>query len=257
MIVDIENVSWKREKQWILKDISWQIRQGEHWSLVGLNGSGKTTLLNMINGYIWPTKGSISVLDQTFGRCDLRELRKDIGWVSSSLQQHLHGEETAKHIVISGKFATIGLYDQVSTDIEEQAEQLLTLLNCQIFKDRRYDTLSQGERQRILIARALMAEPKLLILDEPCTGLDIIAREQLLQIIEKVSKAPQAPTLIYVTHHVEEILPCFSHTLMLKKGEVYQLGPTEKVLTSTLLTDFFDTPIKVYQQQERLWLTLA
>lgn len=173
-----------------------------------------------------------------FGEFDLRELRKSIGWVSTSLQQKLYGSETALKIVLSGKFATIGLYDFTNNEDIRQAEALMKSLGCTALMDRTYDTLSQGERQRVLIARALMAAPKLLILDEPCTGLDVFAREQLLQMIAAVAAEKEAPTIIYVTHHVEEILPCFTKTLLIKEGEVFAAMDTSETLTSALMSDF-------------------
>lgn len=255
MIINMKNVCWKRGKNWILQNLSWDVKEKEHWCILGLNGSGKTTLLNMINGYIWPTKGEVNVLGNKFGRTDLRELRKSIGWVSSSLQQQLPDEEIVENIVLSGKFASIGLYEQASPQDYEKVHDLLTLLDCQHLRNRMYQTLSQGERQRILIARALMAAPKLLILDEPCTGLDIIAREQLLQLIETLANQPDGPTLIYVTHHVEEILPSFQKTLLLKNGEPFASGNTVDLLTEKRLSEFYGTPISVTKNLERTWLS--
>lgn len=255
-MIDIQNVSWERNHQMILKNINWIVKEGEHWCLLGLNGSGKTTLLNMINGYIWPTEGSISVLGKTFGEFDLRELRKKIGWVSTSLQQKLYGSETVLKIVLSGKFATIGLYDQTDTVDLDRAEELIKSLGCSSLMERTYDTLSQGERQRVLIARALMASPKLLILDEPCTGLDVFAREQLLQMIATVAAQKSAPTILYVTHHVEEILPCFSKTLLVKEGQVFAARETYNVLTSALMSDFFNVPVEIQQRSGRNWLSV-
>ncbi|WP_341278385.1 ABC transporter ATP-binding protein [Paenibacillus sp. FSL H8-0537] len=254
MIIDIQNVTWEREEKIVLQGIDWQVEAGQHWCLLGLNGSGKTTLLNMINGYIWPTIGSVSVLGHKFGEYDLRELRKSIGWVSTSLQQKLHGQDTAFKIVLSGKFATIGLYDQALQEDEEQAISLMRSLGCEVLLNRTYSTLSQGERQRVLIARALMAAPKLLILDEPCTGLDVFAREQLLEMINQVAQQPDAPTIIYVTHHVEEILPCFNQTLLIKDGRVFEAGDTSKVLSSARMSDFFGVPVEVEQRENRNWL---
>ncbi|WP_081735177.1 ABC transporter ATP-binding protein [Paenibacillus gorillae] len=254
MIIDIHNACWERNDEMILKDVDWQVKNGEHWCLLGLNGSGKTTLLNMINGYIWPTKGQIEVLGKKFGEYDLRELRKSIGWVSTSLQQKLYGSEKALNIVLSGKFATIGLYDQTNEEDKEQALSLMNSLGCSSLVSRTYDTLSQGQRQRILIARALMAKPQLLILDEPCTGLDVFAREQLLGMINKVVAREDAPTVIYVTHHVEEILPCFNKSLLLKQGEVFDSGATEQVLTSGVMSRFFDVPVEVERRDGRNWL---
>jgi iron complex transport system ATP-binding protein len=252
MIIDIQQAGWERSDKQVLNNINWQVRPNEHWCLLGLNGSGKTTLLNMINGYIWPTSGQISVLGKKFGEYDLRELRKSIGWVSTSLQQKLYGSEKALSIVLSGKFATIGLYDQTNEEDRDKALSLLTNLGCAYLVDRTYDTMSQGERQRVLIARALMAEPKLLILDEPCTGLDVFAREQLLSMIHKV--AANGPTIIYVTHHVEEILPCFSHTMLIKQGEVFAAGDTKEVLTSERMSRFFDVPVEIERRDGRNWL---
>jgi iron complex transport system ATP-binding protein len=256
MIIDIKNVSWDRNEQKILQNINWTVQNGEHWCLLGLNGSGKTTLLNMINGYIWPTEGSMSVLDKKFGEFDLRELRKNIGWVSTSLQQKLYGSETALKIVLSGKFATIGLYDETNVEDVSHAENLMESLGCTALINRTYDTLSQGERQRVLIARALMASPKLLILDEPCTGLDVFAREQLLQMIAAVAAEKDAPTIIYVTHHVEEILPCFTKTLLIKEGKVFAARETSDVLTSATMSDFFAVPVHIQRRDGRNWLSV-
>ncbi|WP_040949412.1 ABC transporter ATP-binding protein [Gorillibacterium massiliense] len=254
MIIDVENVSWVRDNSIILKDVNWQVQPGEHWCIVGLNGSGKTTLLNMINGYIWPTKGKISVLGHKFGEFDLRELRKSIGWVSSSLQQRLYGSETALNIVLSGKFATIGLYDEFSHIDLTKAHTLLQLLGCEKLVSRKYDTFSQGERQRVLIARALMSSPKLLILDEPCTGLDVFARELLLSMIDNIAKQPDAPTLLFVTHHVEEIMPMFGKIILIKEGTVFKSGNTFDLLNTDILSDFFDAPVDVERRNGRTWL---
>lgn len=256
MIIDIQNVSWEQNNNKILEQISWKVNEGEHWCLLGLNGSGKTTLLNMINGYIWPSEGSMAVLGKKFGEFDLRELRKSIGWVSTSLQQKLYGSETALKIVLSGKFATIGLYDQTDSADMIQAEELMRTLGCTALMERTYNTLSQGEKQRVLIARALMASPKLLILDEPCTGLDVFAREQLLQMIAAVAGEQNAPTIIYVTHHVEEILPCFAKTLLIKKGKVFAANDTSEVLTSALMSDFFGVPVHIEKRNSRNWITV-
>jgi len=259
MIIDINEVSWEREEKQVLNGLSWNVKQGEHWCILGLNGSGKTTLLNMINGYIWPTKGKMSVLGKTFGEFDLRELRKSIGWVSTALQQKLYGYETALRIVLSGKFATIGLYDGYSKADLERAEALMASLGCGAFMHRTYDTLSQGERQRVLIARALMAEPKLLILDEPCTGLDLFAREQLLHMVSAIASQDNGPTILYVTHHVEEILPCFSKMLLLKDGsrfETNHVEDTDKLLTASVLSSFFGVSVGIERINDRSWLSL-
>lgn len=244
MIVEVSNVSLTRDASHLLRDINWSIKKDEHWAILGLNGSGKTLLLNMLNGYIFPTKGQVTVLGKTLGHDDVRELRKSIGWVSSSIQEKLYSSERAIDIVLSGKFASIGLYEEASNEDILLAKNLLKKLYSDHLSNRVYQTLSQGEKQRILIARGLMAQPDLLILDEPCTGLDIFAKERLLEIVEQLSEDINPPTLIYVTHQVEEILPAFSHSLLLKKGEVYDIGLTEKILTSDNISRFFGVPME-------------
>jgi len=257
LVVHIDNITWVRDGSYILKDITWHVHQGEHWAVIGLNGSGKTALLKMVAGYTQPSKGEISVLGKKFGSYDLRELRKSIGWVSSSLQERLHANETAMDIVLSGKFATIGLYNKAEAEAQEKALFILDQLDCADFAKRSYATLSQGERQKVLIARALFNSPELIIFDEPCTGLDIFAREQLLSTIEKMSLDKLAPTLLYVSHHIEEILPTFSHTLLLRKGSVYSAGKTKDMLTGDNLSSFFEAPVNVQWQGGRPQMSIA
>ncbi|MFD0958660.1 ABC transporter ATP-binding protein [Paenibacillus chungangensis] len=256
MVIQIRDVVWERGSRTILKGLDWTVKRGEHWCILGLNGSGKTSLLNMINGYIWPTSGSISVLDRKFGEYDLRELRKEIGWASSSMDLRLYGSDSALKIVLSGKNAMIGIYEEPLKEDKAYAEHLLNELGCAHLAEYPYDALSQGERQRIVIARALMTKPKLLILDEPCSGLDVFAREQLLAIVQSIAEQENGPALIYVTHHVEEILPCFTKSLLMKDGEVFAQGTTSSLMTSSGMSDFFGVPVEVVQQRERYWLTV-
>ena len=252
MVIQLENVSLIRNGKSILQDINWQIEKGEHWVLFGLNGSGKTAILNLLNAYFFPSKGKITVLDLEFGKTYLAEkLRKQIGFVSSSLQEKFHPDDNAFEVVLSGEYASIGLYETPNDDVREKAIALLEELGCIEYANRNYNTLSQGEKQRVLIARALMANPALLILDEPTNGLDFIAREQLLESVERISKNPDAPTLIYVTHHVEEILPVFSKTLLLKKGQVFACGETRNMIASDKLTEYFNLPVNVHWENER------
>lgn len=243
MIIQMNNVSWVRNGKKILDNINWSVPDREHWALIGLNGSGKTSLLQMINGYIWPTSGNISVLGKQFGTYPLGELRKIIGWVSSAMQAKLHEEEYAENIVLTGAYASPRLYVDPSKLEIKRALELMEAFDLSPFINRRYATLSQGEKQKVLIVRALMASPRLLILDEPCTGLDMFAREQLLETIEKLSEQRDAPTLIYVTHHIEEILPLFRKTLMLRRGKIFKSGETEQSLTTSSLQDFFEAPL--------------
>lgn len=257
MKIQLQQVSLVREGVRLLDDINWTVNSGEHWAIIGLNGSGKTLMLNIVNGYLFPSQGQVQVLGKKFGSYDLRELRKSIGWVSSSLQERLYEEEMALAIVLSGKHATIGLYQEPTQEDVEQAASLLEMFGVLKVADRPYRTLSQGERQKVLIARALMSQPKLLVLDEPCTGLDVFAREQILETIDTISKAPEAPTLLYVTHHIEEILPIFSHTLLLREGQVFQSGKTRDLINTSTFSDFLQTEVQIQWEGERPWLTMS
>lgn len=255
-MIKLEHVSVIRNKKHILKDVNWDVKKGQHWALLGLNGSGKTTILNVINGYIHPSEGKLEVLGNVFGKANIPELRREIGLVSMSLQQKIQEYESVLGVVLSGKYATIGLYEAVEQQDVDQARQYMELLNCQHLEKEEYGVLSQGERQRVLIARALMANPKILILDEPCNGLDIIAKEELLHFIGKIANEQNTLTIIYVTHYVEEILPCFKHTMLLKEGQVFKQGLTKQLLTEETLSSFYNRPVSVQEEQNRTWIAL-
>ncbi|WP_270170707.1 ABC transporter ATP-binding protein [Paenibacillus sp. SYP-B4298] len=255
-MIDLSGISWQQDQKTILHHVSWQVKRGEHWAVLGLNGSGKTTILNIINGYIWPSKGSVSVLGHPFGTVDLRELRKSIGWVSSSFQERMHYNDLTDYVVISGKHASIGLYEKPLEEDIERAHQLMRELGCGHLIGGRYRTCSQGEKQKLLIARALMASPKLLILDEACNGLDFISREALLASISELAAKPDAPTLLFVTHHTEEIPPIFTHTLLVRRGTVFASGLTREMFTSQTLSAFFEMQVDVLWQKERAWLSV-
>lgn len=252
-IISVEQVDWWRDDRHILKNINWQVRQNEHWAVLGLNGSGKTSLLQMIAGYLWPSKGTITVLGYWYGQCDLRQVRKSIGWVSSALEGRINPGERVLDVVISGKFASFGLYEEWGDEDVRQAEHLLRRFQCDHLADARFGRLSQGEQQKVLIARALMAKPRLLILDEPCNGLDLYAREQLLQTISQLGQLPDGPTLLYVTHHIEEILPIFQCVLLMVDGTVFAQGEKARVLTSENLTAAYKIPIDIHWQGGRAW----
>jgi iron complex transport system ATP-binding protein len=251
--VELLDVALVREGRAILEDISWKVRIGDHWAVVGANGSGKTTLLRMIAGYLWPTRGSIAVFGNGFGSIDLREYRSGMGWVSSTLQSRVPFKELALDVVLSGKHASIGLWEKPDPDDLQRANKLLDLLGCHEYGSRSFGVLSQGEQQRVLIARALMPRPRLLVLDEPCAGLDMIARESLLDMIQELGERTDGPTLILVTHHIEEIVPVFSHVLVFKSGRVIAQGDKDKTLNDRVLSDAFQTPISIVRINDRFW----
>lgn len=255
-IIEFNDVVWQRNQKTILDEVNWTVKPGEHWTILGLNGSGKTSLLNMVNGYAWPTKGTVSVLGEKFGQTDIHALRKRIGWVSSSLQSRIAGHTRIEDIVISGKFASTGMYDEPTEEDYKYAAKLMDQLNISYLKGRHYVTCSQGEQQKILIARGLMARPEILILDEPTNGLDFLSREELMRTISELASEEKSLTLIFVTHHIEEILPIFTHSLLLKKGQVFAKGDRQEMLNGEHLTEFFDVPVDVNWSHNRAWLHL-
>lgn len=257
-VVNLKEVSWRRDGKEILSNINWQINRGEHWAILGLNGAGKTSLLNMINGYSWPTTGEVSVLGKKFGETDIYQMRTEIGWVSSSLEQRMNGRYFAEDIVASGVKKTFGfLYEEPEEEVYEEVRQIMEQLNCAHTYGKRYELCSHGEKQKILIARGLMAQPRLLILDEPTTGLDFIAREDLLSALTDMSKSEDMPTIIYVTHHTEEIIPLFTHTLLLNEGTIYASGLNKDVLTNKNLSSLFEKDVKLDWHADRPWMRLS
>ncbi|HCM87492.1 MULTISPECIES: ABC transporter ATP-binding protein [Enterococcus] len=245
-ILAFEHVQFVRQQTVLLEDINWQIKAGEDWAVLGLNGAGKSLMLNMISGNLWPSSGKLTVLGELFGQTSIPDLTKRIGWVSQSLQERIHREEQAEYIVLSGKFASIGIYQKFSVEELEEAKQVLRSLGAKKLIGKVYQVLSQGEKQIVLIARALMAKPELLILDEPCNGLDLFAREDLLARIKKMKQAADAPSLLYVTHHTEEILPLLIHVLMIRDGKIFKQGQREELLKVGILNEFYQRPIEIH-----------
>lgn len=255
-MIGFVDVGLDRGPRVILDGVSWCVRAGEHWAIVGANGSGKTSLLQVATGYLWPTRGSVSILGQPFGQVDLRALRRSIGWVSSSLGPLLRTNQPALSIVLSGAFASTGLFDRPTSQQVLQAEQLLTQVGCTHLARSAFATLSLGEQQRVLIARALMAQPKLLILDEACAGLDLPGRECLLEVVDRLGRNG-GPAMVLVTHHIEEISPVFTHVLALRGGRVLAAGMKHDVLTPAILSDTFALPIEVERKFGRYWPRVA
>ncbi|MEO4051940.1 ABC transporter ATP-binding protein [Solibacillus sp. CAU 1738] len=255
-MIHLKNVELYRNRKTILHNVSWDVEKGQHWTILGLNGSVKTTLLKVINGYLWPNGGSVEVLGETFGKTDIREVRKQMGWVSSAMVDQFNWCDPAIEIVLSGKFGAIRLFESVSDEEIDEAVGIMKLLHCDHLVNKAFELLSHGERQRVQIARALMARPKLLILDEPTTGLDLIERERLLQTIAKLANSEENPTLLYVTHHVEEILPCFTHILCMRDGEVFASGGRDELLTTENLSQFFGHPLTITYENNRAWVAL-
>jgi iron complex transport system ATP-binding protein len=245
MTLAVANLSIQRGNTRILDHISWRVKRPEHWVILGANGSGKTSLLSALAGYLTPTSGEIVVMGRKYGETDWRELRKEIGLVSSAIRQMMAEAEPALETVISGKYAMIDFWGRVTAADRGRGLRILRQIECAHLAGRPWGFLSQGERQRVLIGRALMARPRLLILDEPCAGLDPVAREHFLQFLNRLGRRTNAPALVLVTHHVEEIMPVFTHVLILKAGRVLAAGQKRRTLTSARLSQAFDAPIRL------------
>ena len=250
-ILSVEKLGVVRDGTVILDAVDWRVERGEHWVILGANGSGKTSLLSALTGYLMPTRGEISLLGQIYGEADWRELRKKIGLVSSSVRQMMAEEEPALETVASGKYAMIDFWGRVTRSEKSAAMKLLRSVEGAHLANRPWRVLSQGERQRVLIGRALMARPRVLILDEPCAGLDPAAREHFLQFIQRFGSKTNSPALILVTHHVEEIMPVFTHALLLKKGCRLAAGKKADVLNSKNISQTFGSRMKLHKPRQR------
>ncbi|MEM1296937.1 MAG: ATP-binding cassette domain-containing protein, partial [Verrucomicrobiota bacterium] len=219
---------------------------GEQWAILGANGSGKTSLLNTLSGFLQPTFGEIQVLGQIFGETDWADLRKVIGVINHTVADWINGNETALEIVIGGIHSQINYWGKITPEDEKTALNVLKRYKFAYAANRTWEQMSQGERQRTLICRAIMAKFQILILDEPCAGLDPIARMRFLEFVEGLaSRKRNSPHLILVTHHVEEITPSFSHVLILKKGRIHAAGKKAEILTSDLLSKAFDADLTI------------
>ena len=254
VLFDLRNLSIHRSGVHILDDLNWRVKACEHWVVLGANGSGKTSLLKALTGYMTPTRGEITLLGQDYGGSDWRALRKRIGVVSSSISRLVHDEDSGLEIVVGGPQAMIGFWGRISRSERARARRVLSLLRVPQAVGRSWEVLSQGERQRVLIARALMAKPAILILDEPCEGLDPVARERFLDDVRKLAKRKNAPGLVLVTHHIEEIVPEFTHVLALRGGRVVYAGPKSSGLNGRTLEKIFDAPLSVWKSDSRYYL---
>jgi iron complex transport system ATP-binding protein len=224
---------------------------GEHWVILGANGSGKTSLLSALTGYVTPSAGEIELLGESYGQSDWRELRNKIGIVSASISHLMHDEDTALEIVAGGIFSMIGVWGRIPRSAYEAARKWLALCEVSYLAKREWLVLSQGERQRVLIARAMMTSPQLLLLDEPCAGLDPVAREHFLQFLQRLGTSRKTPGLILVTHHVEEIVPCFNHALLLREGHILAQGAASDVLRQDLLAKTFASDLRLTRREGR------
>lgn len=254
--VELQDVGYRQQQKQILANICWTLRRDEHWSVLGPNGSGKTTLLKIACGFLWPTSGRVLRLGQEL--LDLRELRKQIGWITADLAAQVPPRDTALDTVVSGRLAQVGLKhfsgsEPTRHDFDD-AQAMLALLRCQHLANKPFGVLSQGERQQVLIARARMAEPLLLVLDEPCAGMDPGVRERFLRWLNRSIMGEAGPTVVLVTHHIEEIVPGIQRTLVLNDGRVYGSGRTGEVVTADMIEKVYQCSLERLEHVDgRLW----
>lgn len=246
LVVAVERVGVARSGNELLRDLTWRVEVDERWVVLGPNGAGKTTLLNLAAGRLHPSTGTVHVLGERIGRTDLRELQPRIGLATAALAERVPPEERVGDLVMTAAWGVLGRFQEAYDPVDTaRAGALLDQLGVAALTDRAFGTLSEGERKRVQIARALMTDPELLLLDEPAAGLDLGAREELVARLADLAADPDAPTLVLVTHHVEEIPPGFSHALLLRDGAAVAQGLLADTVTDELLSETFDIPLRV------------
>ena len=255
--VSLRDVSVVREGRAILDGVTWSVRPGERWAVLGPNGSGKTTLLRVAGMRLLPTRGSVEVLGHRYGTVDARVLRQRVAFVSQTLLRSFRPTILAADVVLSGRHAALETWWHHYGDADrDRAARLLAESGLDHLADREFGVLSEGERQRLLLARALMGEPELLLLDEPAAGLDLGARERLVARLASLAADPATSPLVLVTHHLEEIPPGVSHAALVSNGRIAGSGPVEEVLTSHAVSACFDAPVTVTRAEGR-WMARA
>ncbi|SNC59699.1 iron complex transport system ATP-binding protein [Kytococcus aerolatus] len=256
-VLALADVGVRRGGRDLLSGIDWEVEEGERWVVLGPNGAGKTTLLQLAAARMHPTAGSVSILGEVLGATDVFELRPRIGLASAALADRVPARETVRDVVVTASWAVVGRWrEEYESADEERADALLEALGVQHLAGRRFGTLSEGERKRVQIARALMTDPELMLLDEPAAGLDLGGREDLVARLGTLAQDLAAPAMVLVTHHVEEIPPGFTDVLMIREGRVVAGGPLETTLTAENLSATFGLEVVLERHGPR-WTARA
>ena len=256
-VLSMSGVAVVRERATLLTDVDWTVREGERWVVLGPNGAGKTTLLQVAGAQLAPTRGRVELLGERFGEADLGELRTRVGLSSAALADRVPAHERAVDVVVTAAYGVLGRWSTgYDSDDVDRAVDLLGRVGLRAFVDRRFGSLSEGERKRVLLARALMTDPELLLLDEPAAGLDLGAREALLHLLARLAADTTGPPSVLVTHHVEEVPVGVTHALLLARGRTLAAGPVAEVLTAPLLSRAFSLPLEVERTAGR-WTARA
>lgn len=248
----MHNIDLIREQKTILSHVNLHMKRDEHWVILGKNGSGKTTLLELITGYMFPSSGKVQVLGNTYGECDVREVRKQIGYISQSLFEKLTPRDPVWEVVATGEYGYLRFYEHIPEETMEKAVEMLKRVKLAHLMDHPLGTLSQGERKKVMLARALMTNPSILIMDEPCSGLDLYEREKLLTDINGLGENQMQ--IIYVTHHIEEIVPLFTHVALIDQGKIVHAGEKNEVLISENLQNAYQVPLTIEWFNDRPWI---
>lgn len=250
-VLCLDHVSFVRDGRRILDDVTWEVRADQRWLILGANGSGKTTMVRISSMYEHPSSGTVTVLGETLGRTDVRVLRRRIGVMSAALGAQLRPALSAQDIVVTAKFAALEpWWHTYTTEDYDRARDCLDRMNVGHFAERSLGTLSSGEQQRVLLARALMNDPGLVVLDEPSARLDLGGREQLVAALTDLTTDPAAPPLVLVTHHVDEVPPGMTHAMLLLDGRVLSAGPIDDVLTADALSECFSMPLSLERRPD-------
>lgn len=251
-VLDFSDVVVRRNARDIVDHLSWSVDDDQRWVILGPNGAGKTTLLQLADTLIHPTSGTVTILGERLGRADVFELRPRIGFASSAMAKRVPLDETVLNVVLTAAYSVVGRWNEDYEDIDERrALRVLAEWSLDHLADRTFGTLSDGEQKRVQIARAVMTDPELLLLDEPTASLDLGAREELLMLLGGYAQAPTTPAMIMVTHHVEEIPIGFTHVLLLRDGGIVAAGPLSEALTAENLTAAFGVPITLTEDGGR------
>ena len=251
-VVEMVDVSVVRGEKTLLDSVDWSVQEGERWVILGPNGAGKTTLLSIAAARLHPTRGMVDILDEILGAVDVFELRPRIGLSSAVLAGQIPNAETVRDVIVTAAYGVMGRWREDYDEFDEQRSgELLAAWGLGGLAERRFGTLSEGERKRVLIARALMTDPELLLLDEPAAGLDVGGREKLVARLDELARDPAAPAIVMVTHHLEEVPDGFTHALLLRAGKVVASGPVAEVMTQKNLSRTFDMPLKLVKVANR------
>ena len=255
-VASLYNVRFVRDGRAILSDISWTIDQSERWVIVGPNGAGKTTLLGMLASFVQPSRGSVIVLGEQLGKTDVFELRPRVGFASSDMARRIPDNESVTDAVLTAAWGVTGRWQEAYEDIDvRRATRVLSEWRLDHLASHFVGTLSDGERKRVQIARAVMTDPELLLLDEPAGSLDVGAREDVIEMLDHFSSEPTSPAMVMVTHHVEEIPAGFTHLLVLQEGKIIAKGPITETLTGEVMSEAFGRPLSITHNNGRYQAT--